>query len=113
MIAVCRFRVLKSEQADHWDIRKDTLGRGKLLQEQETNSDIFALREKVVEIDQIVNEQVYFYLNDRTLMRKWRPPDSIIEKDWKVLHQVVVPNVYQTEVLTIAHDSMFLGHFGY
>ena len=103
---------VKSEQADLRDIGKDTLSRGKLLQEQETDSDILALRKKVVDIDQVVDEQVCFYLNDGILMRKWRPPDSTIEEEWKVLHQVVVPKVYRTEVLRIAHDSMLAGHLG-
>ena len=103
---------VKSEQADLRDIGKDTLSRGKLLQEQETDSDILALRKKVVDIDQVVDEQVCFYLNDGILMRKWRPPDSTIEEEWKVLHQVVVPKVYRTEVLRIAHDSVLAGHLG-
>ena len=103
---------VKSEQADLRDIGKDTLSRGKLLQEQETDSDILALRKNVVNIDQVVNEQVCFYGNDGILMRKWRPPDSTIEEEWKVLHQVVVPKVYRTEVLRIAHDSMLAGHLG-
>ena len=65
-----------------------------------------------MDIDQVVNEQVCFYLNDGILMRKWRTPDSTIEEEWKVLHQVVVPKVYRTEVLRIAHDSILAGHLG-
>ena len=45
-------------------------------------------------------------------MRKWRPPDTPANDEWKIVHQIVVPRVYRDEVISIAHDTPMAGHLG-
>ena len=66
-----------------------------------------ALDEK--EIDQVT---VCFYVKNGILMRKWRPPDVSAEDEWTVNHQIVIPRVYRTESLNLAHETLMSGHLG-
>ena len=45
-------------------------------------------------------------------MRKWRPPDVSAEDEWTVNHQIVVPRIYRSEILNLAHDTPMSGHLG-
>ena len=45
-------------------------------------------------------------------MRKWRPPNIPASEEWSVVHQIVVPKVYQSEILKLAHESSMVGHLG-
>ena len=45
-------------------------------------------------------------------MRKWRPPDAPANKEWRVVHQIVVPPNYRKEILILAHGSIMAGHLG-
>jgi len=51
---------------------------------------------------------VSYFMKDKVLMRKWRPPDEAVEDEWKVVYQIVVPEVYRKEV----HDLPMAGHLG-
>ncbi|KAL3979168.1 gamma-glutamyltranspeptidase / glutathione hydrolase / leukotriene-C4 hydrolase [Sarotherodon galilaeus] len=55
------------------------------------------------------NPRVYSIEND-VLMRKWHPPSSS-DLGWNVFQQVVVPQKFRPQVLSLAHDS-FSGHLG-
>ena len=46
------------------------------------------------------------------IMRKWRPPNVPASEEWSVVHQIVVPKVYQSEILKLAHESPLGGHLG-
>ena len=37
-------------------------------------------------------------------MRKWRPPDVLIEDEWAVKQQIVVPKSNRLEILSMAHE---------
>ena len=45
-------------------------------------------------------------------MRKWRPPNESADEDWAVHHQVVVPESYRQEIISMAHDTPLSGHLG-
>ena len=45
-------------------------------------------------------------------MRKWRPRDASQNEEWSLVHQIVVPQVYRRDVLSIAHDTPMAGHMG-
>lgn len=44
-------------------------------------------------------------------MRKFRPPEVDAEEVWHEVHQIVVPLVYRSTILSLAHDHMG-GHLG-
>ena len=33
-------------------------------------------------------------------------------EEWQVSHQIVVPNCYRDEILSLAHESPLAGHLG-
>ena len=45
-------------------------------------------------------------------MRKWRPPNVPASEEWSVVHQIVVPKMYRSEILKLAHESPMGGHLG-
>ena len=38
-------------------------------------------------------------------MRKWRPSFATVQDEWKVIYQIVVPEEYRKEVISLADDS--------
>lgn len=44
-------------------------------------------------------------MKNEVLMRKWRHPDAAEEDEWKVVYQIVLPEVYRKEVISLADDS--------
>ena len=45
-------------------------------------------------------------------MRKWHPPDTPSNEEWRVVHQIVVPPNCRKEILNLAHGSAMAGHLG-
>ena len=53
-----------------------------------------------------------FFRQNGVLMRKWRPPEVPASHEWKVIYQVVLPRVYRSNVLSLAHETPMAGHLG-
>ena len=64
----------------------------------------------VVSADKAKGEKVAYLLDSGILMRKWSPPLS--DSDWSTVYQIVVPSVYRSHVLSVAHESQWSGHLG-
>ena len=45
-------------------------------------------------------------------MRKWRSLEVSADDEWAVNHQIVVPKIYRSEILSLAHESPMSGHLG-
>ena len=45
-------------------------------------------------------------------MRKWRSPEIPADEEWAVDHQIVVPKIYRSEILGLAHATPMSGHLG-
>ena len=45
-------------------------------------------------------------------MRKWRSPEVPADDEWAVNHQIVVPKIYRSEILSLAHETPISGHIG-
>ncbi len=43
-------------------------------------------------------------------MRKWTDPEMSSRDDWSRVFQVVVPKVYRSDILSLAHDHYLSGH---
>ncbi len=90
----------------------DVITREELIKQQKCDPDLLRTAERAVSQDEIHKEPVCFYYEHGVLMRKFRPPESKVDEDWEILHQIVVPQVYRSEVLSIGHDSPMAGHLG-
>ena len=45
-------------------------------------------------------------------MQKWKSSDAPANEEWQNSHQIVLPQKFQKEVLTLAHASPMAGHLG-
>ena len=45
-------------------------------------------------------------------MRKWRSPEIPADDEWADNHKIVVPKIYRSEVLSLAHETPMSGHLG-
>ena len=45
-------------------------------------------------------------------MRKWRSPEIPADDECAVNHQIVVPKIYRSEILSLAHETPMSGHLG-
>ena len=99
-----------SEKQDSIDCQDVSLSKSKLISEQENDPELAPLFKLVlppVELDKV---PVGYYVRNGVLMRKWRPPNVPASEEWSVVHQIVVPKVYQSEILKLAHESPMGGH---
>ena len=90
----------------------DHKSHDKLVMEQENDPELKNLGQRSSTFQESEEVPVCFYKHNRMLMRKWRPPDAPANEEWQVVHQIVVPKVCHTEVISIAHDSPMAGHLG-
>ncbi|KAJ8040380.1 hypothetical protein HOLleu_14652 [Holothuria leucospilota] len=89
----------------------DTLHRDQLSVQQQHDEELQPLAGALTE-DESKDVPVCFYLKNNILMRKWRPPDALLDEEWRIYHQIVVPRTYRREILSIAHEMPFAGHLG-
>lgn len=45
-------------------------------------------------------------------MQKWRQTEASPGEVWRVVYQIVVPAVYQRDIMAIAHETHMAGHLG-
>ncbi|XP_059850646.1 uncharacterized protein LOC132407731 [Hypanus sabinus] len=89
-----------------------SLSRKEMIAEQSRDPEIIKLKEKALPDSEIEKVPVGYYFEKGVLMRKWRSPTIPASDEWNVVYQVVVPKVYQNEILTLAHSVFLGGHQG-
>ena len=60
----------------------------------------------------LAQDSICFYIKNGILMRKWRSPEIPSDDEWAVNHQIVVPTIYRSEILSLAHETPKSGHLG-
>ena len=45
-------------------------------------------------------------------MRIWRSSKVLADEEWAVNHQLVLPKIYRSEILSSAHATLMSGHLG-
>ncbi|KAJ8030015.1 hypothetical protein HOLleu_29581 [Holothuria leucospilota] len=90
----------------------DTLHRDQLSVQQQHDEELQPLMAGALTEDESKDVPVCFYLKNNILMRKWRPPDALLDEEWRIYHQIVVPRTHRREILSIAHEMPFAGHLG-
>ena len=69
------------------------------------------LKKTVSETD-LAQDPICFQINNGILMRQWRSPEIPADDKWAVNHHIVVPNIYRSEILSLAHRAPISGHLG-
>ena len=45
-------------------------------------------------------------------MRNWRSPEVPAADEWAVNHYIVVPKIYRSDILSLAHETRMSVHLG-
>ena len=86
--------------------------RSDLIKNQHADKELHTMFQRSVNADEAKLESEGYYTNNGVLMRKWRPPQVPAEDDWAEYHQIVVPQSYRPEILSMAHETPLAGHLG-
>ena len=86
--------------------------KGKLVKEQRSDKTLVNQFKLAGTENDLKDVPTGYYVKDDVLMRKWRPPVVPASEHWKVVHQVVIPEVYRKEIISVAHDNPMAGHLG-
>ena len=92
--------------------KADKMSTSELIAEQHKDTELASLFARVVNENEVSQNPVCLFANNRVPMRKWRPPDVSVEDEWAVKHQIVVPKSYRQEILSMAHKIPLSGHMG-
>ena len=87
-----------------WDLNS-------LIQEQNKDSSLSRLREKVVGNWEEDYSRPCFKLRDKVLVRVSRPSVDTADP-CNLVTQIVVPTVFRSRILEVGHDDILSGHFG-
>ena len=90
----------------------DIRSRSQLSKEQHKDPEISPLFQKAVSETDLAQDPICFYIKNGILMRKWRSPEVSADDEWAVNHQIVVPKIYRSEILSLAHETPMSGHLG-
>ena len=101
-----------SENQDTKDGPDISLSKSRLISEQESDPDLAPLFKLVLSPVELDKVPVGYFVRNGVLMRRWRPPNIPASEEWSVVHLIVVPKVYQSEMLKLAHESSMGGHLG-
>ena len=63
-------------------------------------------------LEELDDHGICYYLKNGLLMRKYRPPEASADEAWRIILQIVFPQRYRTEVISMAHDIRLAGHLG-
>ena len=88
------------------------VSKSQLINEQHGDPEIDCLFQRAVDEVDCAEEPVCYFVRNGILMRKWRPLTAPANEEWKVHYQIVVPSLYRTEILSMAHDTPLSGHLG-
>ena len=86
--------------------------RSDLIKNEHADKELHTMFQRSVNADEAKLESEGYYTNNGVLMRKWRPPQVPAEDDWAEYHQIVVPQSYRPEILSMAHETPLAGHLG-
>ena len=78
----------------------DIRSRSQLSKKQHKNPEISPLFQKAVSESNLAKDPICFYIKNGILMRKWRSPEVPADDEWAVNHQIVVPKIYRSEILS-------------
>ena len=90
----------------------DIRSRSQLNKEQHKDPEISPLFHKAVSETDLAQDPICFYIKNGILMRKWRSLEVSADIEWAVNHQIVVPKIYRSEILSLAHETPMSGHLG-
>ena len=92
--------------------RKVYAARNDLIALQEKDPSLSKIQNRVVSEPEAKDAAMCNCKLNGVLMRKWRSLDARPSEGWRVVHQIVIPEQYRSEVLHLAHEALMAGHLG-
>ena len=93
-------------------LKGDLISRQRLIEEQTSDPEVIELAKRALPPVEASKVSECYYHKDGVLLRKWRPPDAMPDEEWRVVHQIVVPQVFRQDIIALAHDTPMAGHLG-
>ena len=81
----------------------DLRSRLQLSIKQHKDPEISPLFQNAVSETHLAQDPICFYIKNGILMRKWCSSEIPAHNEWAVNHQIVVPKIYRSEILSLAH----------
>ena len=103
--------VSNSQQSES-DLQHNISNNTSQLVIEQHDPEIDLLFQEAIDEEEAKHNRVCYYIRNGVLMHKWRPLTTPADQEWSVVHQIVVPKVYRSEILTIAHEHPLSGHLG-
>ena len=91
---------------------EEKISKGNLISEQHKDPDISCLFPRTVDESEVSSNPICYFVKNGVLMQKWRPSDISAEDEWAIKYQVVIPEAYRVEILSMAHETPLAGHLG-
>lgn len=85
--------------------------RDEFIKAQQADVTLEKCHSTVVNLEAAKQKNIAYVLDNGLLMRRWAS-DVTENKDWGGIYQVVVPTVFRSQVLSLAHDHPWSGHLG-
>ncbi|XP_067901966.1 otogelin-like [Heterodontus francisci] len=86
------------------DNPKERFSQSSLITAQQANPELNEVGKSALTEAEAKGVPEGYYIKNGILMRKWRPPHRPTDKEWVVVHLIVVPLKYHREILRIAHE---------
>ena len=104
--------VSNSQQSESDLQHNNSNNTSQLVIEQHNDPEIDLLFQEAIDEEEAKHNRVCYYIRNGVLMCKWRPLTTPADQEWSIVHQIVVPKVYRSEILTVAHEHPLSGHLG-
>ena len=89
-----------------------SVSTNQLVEYQKSDPELSPLLQEVLCESEAAKVPICYYMKYGVLTRKWRPPTVSTDEEWQASHQIVVPNCYHADILSLAHESPLPGHLG-
>ena len=86
--------------------------KAKIIIDQQSDDTLKQCYNDLVPFEELDDHGICYYLKDGLLMRKYRPSEARADEAWRIINQIVLPQCYRTEVISMAHDIPLAGHLG-
>ena len=93
-------------------IEQGSISKSDLIEKQQNDPNISTLYHKASEEADVKSDPVCYYIRNGVLMRKWRPPHTSVNDEWAYRYQIVAPQAYHHDILSLAHETPLSGHLG-
>ena len=103
---------INTTDEDIINIQHLSCNKAKIIIDQQSDETLKQCYNDLVPFKELGDHGICYYLKDGLLMRKYRPSEARADEAWRINNQIVLPQCYRTEVISMAYDIPLAGHLG-